>query len=167
MKSGRYALLSIVLLVMPSLAAAQDFGLMESAETINRGNFKVTAFPIFVLQDGAVDNEIGVGLIGGVGVTNSLDVEGKVAFYDNLSVVGGDVEYWLLKNNPLDLSVTWWISLRLLGFEWLGRETLTALISPSLAADRCRHGSRCLARSISALIRSRTRTKMRRTRGRG
>jgi hypothetical protein len=90
---------------MPSLASAQDFGVMESAETINRGNFKVSAFPVFVLQNGPVDNAIGAALIGGFGLTDSLDVEGKVAFYDDLSVVGGDVEYWFVKNSPLDLSV--------------------------------------------------------------
>ena len=42
-----------VLLLLASTASAQDFGVLESAETINRGNIKLGAYPLFVLPDEA------------------------------------------------------------------------------------------------------------------
>ncbi len=77
---------------------------MGSAETINPGNFKLLANPIVVFQDGAADNEFGISLLAGYGFTDRLDGEARVAFYDNVSFFGGDVEYWILKNGGLDLS---------------------------------------------------------------
>jgi hypothetical protein len=93
-----------ILFSLPTLAQAQDFGVMGSAETINPGNFKLMANPIVVFQDGAADNEFGVSLLAGYGFTDRVDAEFRVAFYDNVSFLGGDVEYWLLKNGGLDLS---------------------------------------------------------------
>jgi hypothetical protein len=54
-------------------AAAQDFGLMNSAETINRGNFKLTANPILVFGKGNADNEVGVAVAGGYGFGDRFD----------------------------------------------------------------------------------------------
>ena len=93
-----------ILCLVPALAQAQDFGVMGSAETINPGNFKIMANPIVVFQDGAADNEFGLSLLAGYGFTDRIDAEAKVAFYDNVSFAGGDVEYWILKNGGLDLS---------------------------------------------------------------
>ena len=93
-----------ILLFLPTLAQAQDFGVMGSAETINPGNFKLMANPIVVFQDGAADNEVGISLLAGYGFTDRVDAEARVAFYDNVSFLGGDVEYWILKNGGLDLS---------------------------------------------------------------
>lgn len=93
-----------ILLALPTLAQAQDFGVMGTAETINRGNFKLLANPIVVFQDGAADNELGVSLLAGYGFTDRVDAEARVAFYDNVSFLGGDVEDRLLKNGGLDLS---------------------------------------------------------------
>jgi hypothetical protein len=86
------------------LAVAQDFGVMGSAETINRGNFKLMANPIIVFQDGEVDNEIGISLLGGYGFTDRIDGEARFALFDNVSYVGGDLEYWLARGG-LDFSV--------------------------------------------------------------
>ena len=61
------------------------------------------AYPIFVFVPDA-DNETGVGLQLGYGATDSLDIEGRAAFYDDVTFVGGDAEVWFLKNQPLDLS---------------------------------------------------------------
>ena len=91
-------------LLVASTAAAQDFGVMESAETINRGNFRLAVYPMFVVPDeGENDTRIGLGL--GYGLSDSFDVEGRAAFSDDVAFLGGDLEYWLLKNLPLDLSV--------------------------------------------------------------
>ena len=102
MKLHHYALAACVLL-LPSLAHAQDFGVMESAETIDRGNFKLKVNPMFILGDG----DTRTGIVGGVGygLTDRLDVEANVAKYENTTLFGGNVEYWLLKGAyPVDLS---------------------------------------------------------------
>jgi len=103
MKFGRYVFAACVLF-LPALAQAQDFGVMESAETIDRGTFKLKVNPILILRD--EDSDSGVALGAGYGVTDSLDVEGKVALYDGVTVFGGDAELWLIKDpHPVDLSV--------------------------------------------------------------
>jgi hypothetical protein len=91
--------------VIPVSVAAQDFGVMNSAETINRGNFKLMANPMIIFVEGDADNEVGVALVAGYGFTDSFDVEGKVAFYDGVSFFGGDAEYWFVKARPVDVSV--------------------------------------------------------------
>lgn len=92
-------------LIVPHTAAAQDFGIMNSAETINRGNFKVMANPIVVFGEGDDDNDLGVGLVAGYGMTDRFDVEGKVSFFDDVTFFGADAEYWLVQNAPVDVSV--------------------------------------------------------------
>jgi outer membrane protein with beta-barrel domain len=98
------AMLTLALLV-PVSAAAQDFGVMNSAETINKGNFKLMANPLVVFGNDNADDEFGVAVVGGYGFTDRVDAEAKVSFFDDLTFIGGDVEVWILKNQPLDLSV--------------------------------------------------------------
>ena len=76
---------------------------MESAETINPGNFKLQVHPMFLFDEG--ENETGISLGFGYGFTPSFDLEAKIALYDEVNFFGADAEYWLLKNQPLDLSV--------------------------------------------------------------
>jgi hypothetical protein len=92
-------------LAVPPVVAAQDFGVMNSAETINRGNFKLMANPIVVFGEGDADNDLGVGLVAGYGMTDRFDVEGKVAIFDDVTFFGADAEYWLLQDEPVDVSV--------------------------------------------------------------
>ena len=94
---------AVVAVLAPAAANAQDFGVAESAETINTGNFKLSVNPMFVFPD-VGDNEIGVGLRFGYGFTPRFDMEAKAAFYDGLSFFGGDFEYWLVKNRAWDVS---------------------------------------------------------------
>jgi hypothetical protein len=104
----RYRFLAAVAalgLMVPHTAAAQDFGVMNSAETINRGNFKLMANPIVVLGEGSADNELGVGLVAGYGVTDRFDVEGKASFFEDVTFFGADAEYWLVQNAPVDVSL--------------------------------------------------------------
>ncbi len=84
MKLHHYALAACVLL-LPTLAHAQDFGVMESAETIDRGNFKLKVNPMFILGDG----DTRTGIVGGVGYgfTDRLDVEANLAKYTTLMAV--------------------------------------------------------------------------------
>jgi hypothetical protein len=92
-------------LALPASVAAQDFGVMNSAETINKGNFKLMANPIIVIGKNGGDGETGVGIMGGYGFGDRFDVEAKVSFFDNLKFFGADAEYWLQKGKPLDVSV--------------------------------------------------------------
>jgi hypothetical protein len=91
--------------LLPVSAAAQDFGVMNSAETINKGNFKLMANPLIVFGKNDADDEFGIAVAGGYGFTDRVDAEAKVSFFDDLTFIGGDVEVWALKNDPLDLSV--------------------------------------------------------------
>ena len=91
--------------VLPISAAAQDFGVMNSAETINKGNFKLMANPIVVFGKGNADNDLGIGLVAGYGFTDRFDVEAKVALFDGIAFFGADAEYWVVKGQPVDVSV--------------------------------------------------------------
>ena len=95
-------LIAALFVLTPLTARTQDFGVMESAETINMGNFKLGVNPMFVF--GEFDDEVGVGLRFGYGFTPRFDLEGKAAFYDGLTFFGGDFEYWLVKDRPWDVS---------------------------------------------------------------
>ena len=104
MKKLRLALLFAFLLIIPASASAQDFGIMESAETINKGNFKLRANPMLLFGKGA-DSDIGIAAMLGYGFTPRFDLEGGVAIYDGVTFFGANGEYWLLKESPVDFSV--------------------------------------------------------------
>lgn len=92
--------LAALLGVGATAANAQDFGVMESAETIQRGNFKLVGYPMFVLGEGGTDDEIGVVLRGGYGFTDRFDAEIGVALYDGVNFFGANGEYWLIRALP-------------------------------------------------------------------
>ena len=85
-------------------AQAQNF-LMNSAETINKGNFKISAFPTVVLGEDGGENEWGIATRLGYGLTPSFDVEAKVAVFDGYKIYGADAEYWLVKGKT-DVSLS-------------------------------------------------------------
>src|SRR5262245_1870913 len=99
------AALFAALFALAASASAQDFGVMESAETIDRGNFKLRAHPMLILGEDGADSELGVVLVAGYGIADRLDAEAKVAAYSNLKFIGVDAEYWLLKGG-LDVSLS-------------------------------------------------------------
>jgi len=101
----RIAAIAVLGLALPVAAAAQDFGVMNSAETINKGNYKLMANPIVVFGKGNADNQTGIALAGGYGFGDRFDVEAKVAFFDGVTFLGGDAEYWLAKGKPVNVSV--------------------------------------------------------------
>jgi hypothetical protein len=96
-------LVSSVVLVAGS-AQAQNV-LMNSAETINKGNFKIAAFPTLLFGENGADDEFGVAGRFGYGFTDNFDIEAKVAFFDGLQLYGLDAELWFLKNRGVDMSV--------------------------------------------------------------
>ena len=94
----RAALCSFALLVFAaSGAATQGFGVMESAETIQRGNFKLVGYPMIFLGDDGGDNEVGVVLRGGYGFTDRFDAELGIGLYDGATLFGINAELWLLR----------------------------------------------------------------------
>ena len=101
----RLVVLLVVLAVIPAAAGAQDFGIMESAETINPGNFKIRANPMLLFGRHGGDNDVGVAVLAGYGFTPRFDLEGGVALYDGLTFFGANGEYWLVKHAPLDVSI--------------------------------------------------------------
>lgn len=105
MRCRLLGLLALVLALTPATAFAQDFGVMESAETIDRGNFKIRANPMVVFGEGDLDNDTGVAVVAGYGFTDMFDLEGGAAFYDGTAFVGANAELWLLKRQPLDFSI--------------------------------------------------------------
>jgi outer membrane protein with beta-barrel domain len=96
---------ALLILVSGGPAFAQDFGVMESAETINRGNIKLMAYPMLVFGQAQEDSQFGVAGRAGYGFTDSLDAEAKVSFFKNLVFIGADVEFWLVKGGSIDVSV--------------------------------------------------------------
>lgn len=86
-----------MVLLRASAGAAQDFGVMESAEIIQRGNLKFTGYPVFVLGEGGAEGDWGVALRGGYGFTERLDGELAVALYDGATLFGGNLEVALLR----------------------------------------------------------------------
>jgi hypothetical protein len=99
------SLIVFTFVLVPALAQAQDFGVMESAETINRGNFKLSGSPIIALGRDGAENDFGVAFRAGYGFTDKFDAEAKLGIFENLKFFGGDAEFWLVKNAPLDVSV--------------------------------------------------------------
>ena len=85
-------------------ARAQNF-LMNSAETINRGNFKIAAFPTVLLGEDGAENEWGLAARLGYGFTNRFDAEAKLALFDGLKMYGADAEYWLVRGKT-DVSLS-------------------------------------------------------------
>lgn len=96
-------------------ASAQYFGVLQSAETMERGTFKFMAAPIMVLGKDGADNEIGFAARGGYAFTERFDVEAKLGILDQGTVAGVDAEYWIFRgkdNSPIDFSLTG-------GFHWM------------------------------------------------
>jgi hypothetical protein len=98
------AALALLCWTVPNTALAQNF-LMNSAETINRRNFKISLFPIGLFgKNGAPDRWGGGGRFG-YGFTDNFDVEAKLAVFDGLAIYGLDAELWLVKGD-VDFSVS-------------------------------------------------------------
>ena len=91
-------------------AAAQYIGVLQSAETMDRGTFKLMVAPIMVFGKEGADDEFGVAARTGYAFTEHFDAEAKLGFFQNGTFVGADGEYWIFrgaqKNSGLDFSLT-------------------------------------------------------------
>jgi len=86
-------------------ASAQYVGVMQSAETMDQGVWKMMLAPIMVFGEDGADDEWGLSARVGYGFTERFDAEAKFAFYDNLTYVGVDGEYWILQGKEKDAGV--------------------------------------------------------------
>ena len=91
-------------------AAAQYIGVLQSAETMDRGTFKLMVAPIMVFGKNGADDEFGGAIRGGYAFTDRFDAEAKLGFFDNSTIVGADGEFWILRGKEedtgLDISLT-------------------------------------------------------------
>jgi hypothetical protein len=94
-----------MLALVPSIGRAQEFGVVESAETIDRGTFKLRVNPMFVFGRDGADDDAGVAGHLGYGFTDRFDAEVGVALYDGMRFFGVDGEYWLVRDPNLNFSV--------------------------------------------------------------
>lgn len=104
MRTRFLAAIFAVSLVTPGVAAAQDVGVMQSAETINRGNFKILGNPMIVFGRDGGDDDIGVAGSLGYGFSDDVDGELRLAIYDGVTFIGGDVEFWFVKDESVNMS---------------------------------------------------------------
>jgi hypothetical protein len=103
-KCLRAILPAVILLALGAGSAQAQNVLMNSAETINKGNFKIAGFPTVLFAEGDGDNQFGLASRFGYGFTDKFDVEAKLAFFDGLKFYGFDAELWLAKGS-VDVSV--------------------------------------------------------------
>jgi hypothetical protein len=105
MRSRFLLVLLALLALVPSTARAQDFGLLESGEIIDRGNFKIRVNPMLILGRDGQDGQTGAAIVAGYGFTSRFDAEGGLAFYDGVTFFGGNGELALLEDGPFHFSV--------------------------------------------------------------
>jgi len=104
---GKKIMIILAAAIFVAVAAAQvpaQQVLMNSAETINKGNLKLAVFPTVLLSKNGSDSVWGVAGRFGYGLTPSLDIEAKVGFFKGLQYFGADVEYWLIKEENINVS---------------------------------------------------------------
>jgi hypothetical protein len=84
--------------------SAQDV-MMNSAETINPGNFKLAVFPTVLFGKNRGDSVWGVGGRVGYGLAPRFDIEAKAATFKGLNYFGVEAEYWLVQGRNANVSV--------------------------------------------------------------
>ena len=101
----KYPAILAIVLACPRLASAVDFGVMETAVPIRDGYFKLISYPISVTAGALREQDVGVVLGIGYGISEHWDTELQVSTYDDITFLGGDVEYTFLDRPQLDMSV--------------------------------------------------------------
>jgi len=134
MRIFRIILAAGLVLCLGLPAAAQYIGVLQSAETNDRGTFKLMVAPIMAFGKNGADDELGVGARGGYGFTDRFDAEAKLGFFENRTFFGADGEYWLLKSSEKDTGVDFslaggvhWMFGKDENFDTMGLEVTTLL----------------------------------------
>jgi hypothetical protein len=123
-------------------ATAQYIGVLQSAETMDRGTFKLMFAPIMAFGKDGADDEFGVAARGGYAFTDRFDAEAKLGFFDNGTFIGVDGEVWILKGPEKDAGVDFsltggvhWMSGSKGNYDTMGFEItplLSGHVSPSV-----------------------------------
>jgi hypothetical protein len=95
---------TVFLVAAAAEVSAQDV-IMNSAETINQGNFKLALFPTVLFGKNGADSVWGVAGRVGYGLTPRFDIEAKAGIFKGLNYFGVEVEYWLIKGQNVNGSV--------------------------------------------------------------
>ncbi len=95
----------ILFIVVFSISISGQEVLMNSAETINPGNFKLAIFPTMLLGTNGSDSIWGFAGRAGLGLTRSIDIEAKGAIFKNFNYFGVDIEYWFFRGRNINASV--------------------------------------------------------------
>src|SRR4030043_250251 len=95
---------TVFLVAAAAEVSAQDV-LMNSAETINQGNFKLALFPTVLFGKNGGDSLWGVAGRAGYGITPRFGVEAKAAIFKDLNYFGVEAEYWLVRGRNANVSV--------------------------------------------------------------
>ena len=95
---------TVFLVAAAAEVSAQDV-LMNSAETINQGNFKLALFPTVLFGKNGGDSVWGVAGRVGYGLTPRFDIEAKAAIFKDLKYFGVEAEYWLVQGRNANVSV--------------------------------------------------------------
>lgn len=98
--------LILAALAWPAAAAAVDFGVMETADPIGRGDWKFIAYPLVIRAYPSQEQRNGVNVGFGYGASEHWDVELQFANYDDESLVGADVEFILRNGDHFDASIS-------------------------------------------------------------
>jgi hypothetical protein len=147
----RIVIVAAFILLSGQQVAAQYIGVLQSAETMDRGTFKLMLAPIMVFGKDGADNKIGIAARGGYGFTERFDAEVKLGSFDNGTLIGMDGEYWIFgqkeRNSSIDLSLTG-------GLHWmLGRnnhyDTMGFEITPQMSGNVSRNLELCFSLDAS------------------
>ena len=95
---------TVFLVAAVAEVSAQDV-LMNSAETINKGNIKLALFPTVLFSKNGGDSVWGLAGRAGIGLTSRFDIEAKAATFKNLKYFGVEAEYWLVQGRNANVSV--------------------------------------------------------------
>jgi hypothetical protein len=96
--------LAVAMFLAAANVSAQGV-LMNSAETIKKGNLKVAVFPTVLFGKNGGDSIFGVAGRAGFGITSRFDIEVKGAFFKDLNYFGVDLEYWFVHGRHFNVSV--------------------------------------------------------------
>jgi len=87
-------------------ASAAEFAMMETAQRINEGTFKLSGFPVVIDRDDEDDDpETGFALGLGYGLPYDLDAEVQVAAYEDGTFLGADLEWNVWRRERMALSI--------------------------------------------------------------
>jgi hypothetical protein len=95
---------TVFLVAAAAEVSAQDV-LMNSAETINQGNFELAFFPTVLFGKNGGDSVWGVAGRAGYGLTPRFDIEAKAGIFKDLNYFGIEAEYWFVHGRNANVSV--------------------------------------------------------------